>query len=102
MKNELYKLSATDLLNMYQSRKTNPIEVSLEIIKQLENKNSHFNAFVCFDKEKILQQAKSSSERWSSGKVKGILDGVPISIKDLLVTKDYPTRRGSFIESLPT
>ena len=26
---------------------------------------------------------------------------MPISIKDLLVTKDYPTRRGSFIESLP-
>ena len=101
MKNELYKLSALDLLSMYQSRETNPLEVSLEIIKQLENKNSQFNAFVCFDKEKILQQAKLSSDRWSSGKVKGILDGVPISIKDLLVTKDYPTRRGSFIESLP-
>ena len=101
MKNELYKLSAVDLLSMYKTRETNPLEVSLEIIKQLENKNSQFNAFVCFDKEKILQQAKLSSERWSSGKVKGILDGVPISIKDLLVTKDYPTRRGSFIESLP-
>ena len=80
MKNELFKLSAIDLLSMYQNKETNPLEVSLEIIKQLENKNSHFNAFVCFDKEKILQQAKSSSERWSSGKVKGILDGVPISI----------------------
>ena len=101
MKNELYKLSAVDLLRMYKTRETNPLEVSLDIIKQLENKNSQFNAFVCFDKEKILQQAKLSSERWSSGKVKGILDGVPISIKDLLVTKDYPTRRGSFIESLP-
>ena len=101
MKNELYKLSAVDLLSMYKNRETNPLEVSLDIIKQLENKNSQFNAFVCFDKEKILQQAKLSSERWSSGKVKGILDGVPISIKDLLVTKDYPTRRGSFIESLP-
>ncbi len=101
MKNELYKLSAVDLLSMYKTRETNPLEVSLDIIKQLENKNSQFNAFVCFDKEKILQQAKLSSERWSSGKVKGILDGVPISIKDLLVTKDYPTRRGSFIESLP-
>ena len=101
MKNELYKLSAVDLINMYKTGETNPLEVSLDIIKQLENKNSQFNAFVCFDKEKILQQAKLSSDRWSSGKVKGILDGVPISIKDLLVTKDYPTRRGSFIESLP-
>ena len=78
MKNELYKLSAVDLLSMYKTKETNPLEVSLDIIKQLENKNSQINAFVCFDKEKILQQAKLSSERWSSGKVKGILDGVPI------------------------
>ena len=58
MKNELYKLSAVDLLSMYKTRETNPLEVSLDIIKQLEYKNSQFNAFVCFDKEKILQQAK--------------------------------------------
>ena len=71
MKNELYKLSAVDLLSMYKTKETNPLEVSLDIIKQLENKNPQFNAFVCFDKEKMLQQAKLSSERWSSGKVKG-------------------------------
>ena len=40
MKNELYKLSAVDLLRMYKTRETNPLEVSLDIIKQLENKNS--------------------------------------------------------------
>ena len=38
MKNELYKLSAVDLLNMYKNKETNPLEVSLDIIKQLENK----------------------------------------------------------------
>ena len=55
MKNELYKLSAVDLLSMYKTKKTNPLEVSLEIIKQLDNKDSQLNAFVCFDKEKILE-----------------------------------------------
>ena len=28
-----------DLLSMYKNRETNPLEVSLDIIKQLENKN---------------------------------------------------------------
>ncbi len=56
MKNELYKLSAVDLLRMYKTRETNPLEVSLDIIKQLENKNSQFNAFVCFDKEKFYNK----------------------------------------------
>lgn len=56
MKNELYKLSAVNLLSMYKTKETNPLEVSLEMIKQLENKNSQFNAFVCFDKEKIFNK----------------------------------------------
>ena len=60
MKNELYKLSAVDLLSMYKTKETNPLEVSLDIIKQLENKNSQFNAFVCFDKEKILHFLENS------------------------------------------
>ena len=54
MKNELYKLSAIDLLSMYQSRETNPLEVSLEIIKQLENKNSQFSFYILLSKNIFL------------------------------------------------
>ncbi len=101
MKNELFKLTAKNLIRLYQRKKTNPTEVVLNIIDQLDKKNQKFNAFVDYDKEKILQQAKLSSKRWMTGEIKGALDGIPISIKDLLITKDYHTRRGSFVESLP-
>ncbi|MGZ4708027.1 MAG: amidase family protein, partial [Acidimicrobiales bacterium] len=33
--------------------------------------------------------------RWMRGEPKGLLDGVPVSIKDLLLTKGWPTLRGS-------
>ena len=32
----------------------------------------------------------------------GLLDGIPIGIKDLIITEDYLTRRGSYVESIPT
>jgi aspartyl-tRNA(Asn)/glutamyl-tRNA(Gln) amidotransferase subunit A len=101
MKNELFKLTASQLIKLYKKKETNPTEVALNIINELDQKNQKFNAFVDYDTEKILQQAKLSSDRWIKGETKGTLDGIPISIKDLLITKDYLTRRGSYVESLP-
>src|SRR5688500_20338358 len=42
-----------------------------------------------------MQQAESSEARWMSGQAKGLLDGVPVSIKDIVLTKGWPTLRGS-------
>ena len=39
--------------------------------------------------------ARASEQRWRKGEPKGLLDGVPVSIKDLLLTKGWPTLRGS-------
>src|ERR671935_244741 len=46
--------------------------------------------------EAALADARASERRWLRGEPKGILDGVPVSIKDLLVTKGWPTLRGSW------
>lgn len=102
MQKELYKIPATSLLEMFKRKETNPVEVSLEIIKNLKNNNKEINAFVEYDEEKIIEQAKESSARWDKKKLMGLLDGIPIGIKDLIITKDYFTRRGSYVESIPT
>ena len=36
MQKELYKIPATSLLEMFKRKETNPLEVSLEIIKNLK------------------------------------------------------------------
>jgi aspartyl-tRNA(Asn)/glutamyl-tRNA(Gln) amidotransferase subunit A len=51
------------------------------------------NAF-CF-LEPSLKEARKSEQRWLRGAPVGLLDGVPASIKDLLLTRGWPTLRGS-------
>jgi aspartyl-tRNA(Asn)/glutamyl-tRNA(Gln) amidotransferase subunit A len=52
------------------------------------------NAF-CLVSENALEEAKASEARWTAGQPRGLLDGVPVSIKDIILTKGWPTLRGS-------
>src|SRR4029453_15710183 len=45
--------------------------------------------------EGAMAAARASEERWQRGEPMGPLDGVPTSLKDLLLTRGGPTRRGS-------
>lgn len=53
------------------------------------------NAFCLIDADAARAQARASGERWRAGSPLGPLDGVPVSIKDLMNVAGWPTRRGS-------
>ena len=42
-----------------------------------------------------MAMAEASEARWMEGDPLSPLDGVPVAVKDLLLTKGWPTRRGS-------
>jgi aspartyl-tRNA(Asn)/glutamyl-tRNA(Gln) amidotransferase subunit A len=94
MTNELCMLSATALLEGYRTQKLSPVEVTEAILRRIEALNPRLNAFNLVS-DQAIEEAKASELRWSSGQPKGLLDGVPVSIKDLILTKGWPTLRGS-------
>jgi Asp-tRNA(Asn)/Glu-tRNA(Gln) amidotransferase A subunit family amidase len=52
-------------------------------------------AFVHLDPEDALAQARALDERRRSGLPIGLLHGIPVAIKDVFDTADYPTECGS-------
>ncbi len=93
---ELWSLTATALLEGYRKRTLSPAEVTEAVLGRIGALNERLNAFN-FLSERALDEAKASEARWASGRPRGLLDGVPVSIKDLLLTRGWPTRRGSKI-----
>jgi aspartyl-tRNA(Asn)/glutamyl-tRNA(Gln) amidotransferase subunit A len=53
------------------------------------------NAFVRVLADEALAQARESAERWRRGAPEGLLDGVPVTVKDILPLRGHPTLRGS-------
>lgn len=56
-------------------------------------------AFAHLDPEHALEQARAADERKASGQPLGPLHGVPVAIKDIIDTSDYPTECGSVVLS---
>src|ERR687894_894077 len=90
-------LPATELLKLYRDRELSPVEVTDAALRQIELYNPRVNAYCLVDAEQALAQARESEERYGSGRPRGRLDGVPASIKDLILTRGWPTLRGSRI-----
>ncbi len=97
MKNadELCSLSAAALLALYRKKALSPVEVTKAVYERIDALDPLLNAFCVKDKKQALEQARQSEKRWRNGSPQGLLDGVPVSIKDLLLTKGWPTLRGS-------
>jgi len=87
-------LSAEALLALYASRALSPVEALQAVSERIARQNPSINAFACLD-PRALAAAGESTARWQAGRPLGPLDGVPVTVKDLLNVAGLPTRRGS-------
>ena len=95
MKTNPVLFSASELLTAYSNKTLSPVEVTKATLDHIANYNEKVNAFRLVDEEKALENARASEERWSQGTPVGLVDGIPTTIKDLVATKGWSTRRGS-------
>ncbi|MGO1173159.1 MAG: amidase family protein, partial [Actinomycetaceae bacterium] len=89
------EMSAARLVAAYAAGELSPVEATTAVLDRIEEADGELGAFCLVDREGALAQARRSEERWVAGHASGLLDGVPVSIKDIFLTKGWPTLRGS-------
>ncbi len=95
MSDDLIYASAVDLVRRYREKSVSPVEVAEAVLARIEALNGRLNAFCLVDHEATLAAARESEARWAAGQPAGLIDGVPTTIKDLNLTRGWPTLRGS-------
>ena len=97
MPTSLSSLTATDLVRLYRRRDLSPVEVVQDALDRIARFEPPINAFLLVDGEGAIAQARDSERRWANGEPKGLVDGVPATVKDNIWAKGWPTRKGSAI-----
>jgi aspartyl-tRNA(Asn)/glutamyl-tRNA(Gln) amidotransferase subunit A len=92
---DLADCSASELLSLYRSGQASPVLATQAVLARIDRHNPELRAFCLVDHDAALDSARASEARWQQGAPCGPLDGVPTSIKDLILTKGWPTLRGS-------
>jgi len=92
---DLAYTSATDLLIAYRAQTLSPVEATAAALARIDAHDELLNAYLLVDHDGALAAARESEARWAKGEPRGLVDGVPTSIKDVLLSKGWPTLRGS-------
>jgi len=68
-------------------------------LEQIDKTDSDVCAWVHIDKERVVAHAKMLDEVRKRGEPLGALHGIPVGLKDIYDTADYPTEYGSAIHA---
>lgn len=92
---ELYKKTVGELHELLVNKELTVqalVESTFDRILQVEDK---VGAFISYDKEYAMQQAKEIDERGVNPD--NVLDGIPVAVKDNILTKDFRTTAASIM-----
>ncbi len=103
-KDEIARSSAATLRTQIGRRELSPVEIVNALIPRVKEIDRELHAFCDFDEEQIRADAERAEKAALGGEPLPPLHGVPVAVKDFIVTKGIRTTRGSdfFRDDIPT
>lgn len=93
----LYSLTIKKASEKLKKGEITSVALTEAIFERIEKVEPKVGAYITLCKEKALEMAKVSDARRADGKILSEIDGIPIAVKDLFLTKDVRTTAASKI-----
>ena len=90
-------LTIKQMKDGFSRKEFSPVEVTRDYLQRIDD-FSELNAFITVTSEQALKQSAIAEQKYLAGEQTGVLEGIPISYKDNIYTKDIRTTSGSKIE----
>ncbi len=68
MSDDVLSLPASELIELYRSKRLSPVEVAIAALQRIERLDPDHNAFVVVDPEGALRDARASEARWGTAR----------------------------------
>lgn len=92
---DLLELDLAGLRNSYAMRQSNPVKVVEAYLSAIAAKDAALRSYITVAGDAARIEAEASRRRWAENRPLGLLDGVPISIKDNIDVAGLPCTAGT-------
>lgn len=96
-KADLYFMPATEMSKLIRAKEISPVELTEIFLERIAELNPKLNAFCTLTPKMAREQAKAAEQAIMQGETNAPLLGLPVSVKDLIITKGVRTTRGSLL-----
>ena len=83
---KIYELTAFEIKEKILNKEITSEEIVTAIFNRIEETDSEIGSFVSLRKEKALEEAKNIDRKIKNGEKVGDLAGIPIALKDNMVS----------------
>ena len=97
MSDNLVKKDLIDVINDLKNNNITSEQLTKACLEQIKKYDDQIGAMLWLNEEKSLEQAFSSDKRRSNNQSLSDIDGIPIAIKDMILTKDFISSAASKI-----
>ncbi len=94
---ELADLSLTSAMSLIHRRELSPVELVRAVLDRIDGYGKPLNAYIAWCAEDALEAARKAEDVLAHGRPLGPLHGIPVAVKDLFFTSDFPTTAGTRI-----
>ena len=91
-------LPLTEVSELLIQRKVSPVELTQSCLDRIESANGQVNALVFVDPETAIAQATQAQQRYALRRSFGLLDGLPIVVKDNIAVSGWPMTNGLAVQ----
>lgn len=84
-------MTVSKIRTLLSEKKLSCTELTKELLQNIKSRNDEIKAFSLITEEEALRSAEEADKRIASGETLGMLDGIPMSLKDNICTKGIET-----------
>jgi len=92
------RLTISQLATQLKTKQISPVELLDHLLDRVDRYEGTINSFILVMREIAKEQAQKAEAEITSGRYRGPLHGIPISLKDIISYADVPMTNGSRVD----
>lgn len=92
---EIADFTAMEMLAAFREGKLSPVETAEACLARIRSLDDRVHAYAQVDEETTLAEARAAERRYREGRTNGLVDGIPVAVKDIFMARGWPNLKGS-------